>query len=388
MKINIFLPIILCFILFSCGDEETFWQQPLDSTAPGAVSDVKVINTPGGAILTYKLPQDPDLLYVKAEYQLKEGVSSEVRASLYADTLKIEGFGDTSERTVKIIAVDRSRNESPAVETTINPEVPPVTTIAQNMELLADFGGVHGYWSNSTRADISAVILMKDENKEYSPIETFYSSVIDGDGAIRDMDTIPGDFGIYIQDRWENRSDTLFSTITPLYETEFDKNKFRTVTLPGDAPIYPGWGISNIWNGSAYSGLSTSGGTGIWPHSITFDLGVLGRISRLRLFQRLEPYIFAEGNLRIFSVWGCETLDPSGSWDSWTKMMDCESIKPSGQELGKNTDEDIAVAKNGEDFVCPPTAPKVRYLRINVTRTWAGGDNFQIMEINIYGDNR
>ncbi|MDR0724958.1 MAG: hypothetical protein LBF59_02980, partial [Prevotellaceae bacterium] len=95
-----------------------------------------------------------------------------------------------------------------------------------------------------------------------------------------------------------------------------------------------------------------------------------------------------EGNLRIFEVWGCQTLDPTGSWDSWTKLMECESVKPSGLPLGENTNEDEAMARDGEDFINSPSNPKVRYIRIKVLRTWAGGDNFQITEIEVFGDNR
>lgn len=52
------------------------------------------------------------------------------------------------------------------------------------------------------------------------------------------------------------------------------------------------------------------------------------------------------------------------------------------------SDEDVAVATNGEDFAFPSSNPKIRYIRIKVTQTWAGGDNFQIMELDIFGDNR
>ena len=74
--------IILGFIAFACN-EEPIGQQPIDNVPPGPISNVKVENTPGGAILTYSLPQDEDLLYVKAVYSLKDGVMSEARSSLY-----------------------------------------------------------------------------------------------------------------------------------------------------------------------------------------------------------------------------------------------------------------------------------------------------------------
>ncbi len=388
MKNNIFILIVLVLIAFACG-EEPIGQQPTDHISPGPVSEVKVKNVPGGAILTYKLPEDEDLLYVKAVYSRKDdGVMSESRASLYTDTLKVEGFGDMKERQVKLIAVDRSRNESPGVDATVAPLEAPVTTIGKTVDLLADFGGVHAYWENQTRAEISVVILKQDENDEYVPIETFYTTVIEGDGACRGMDTIPSYFGIYVQDRWENRSETKYFTLTPIYETKFDRLKFKAVLLPGDQPSTYGWIMEHMWDGLVGDqGFSSPGGTGVWPHSVTIDLGVTGQISRIRLYQRLG-FIFAEGNPKKFEVWGCQTLDQTGDWNSWTKLMDCTSVKPSGLPFGQVTDEDVYVATNGEDFICAPSNPKVRYIRLKITQTWAGGDNFQISELEVYGDNR
>ncbi|HBG41889.1 MAG TPA: hypothetical protein DDW85_10860 [Porphyromonadaceae bacterium] len=388
-KIKIFLYLFALIPSYFACTEEPVGQQPIDRIAPDPISDVKVKNTPGGAILTYKLPQDEDLLYVKAVYSLKDdGVMNESRASLYTDTLKVEGFGDTKERQVKIIAVDRSKNESVGVDVSITPLEAPVTSIGETVDLVADFGGVHAYWENPSRAEISVVILKQDDNDEYVPIETFYSTVIQGDGACRGMDTIPSAFGIYIQDRWENRSETKYFTLTPIYETEFDRLKFKAILLPGDQPSTYGWIMEHMWDGIVGDqGFSSPGGTGIWPHSVTIDFGLTGQISRVRLFQR-TGFIFAEGNPKKFEVYGCQTLDQTGDWNNWAKLMDCTSVKPSGLPFGQYNDEDRNVAINGEDFVCSPSNPKVRYIRIKVTQTWAGGDNFQISELKVYGDNR
>ncbi|GBU07329.1 hypothetical protein AwDysgo_06600 [Bacteroidales bacterium] len=377
-------------VMFSCK-EEPIGQQALDSIPPGPVSNVTWEAVAGGAIFKYTLPDDEDLLYVKAVFMLRDGEKN-TRVSLYSDTLLIDSFGDTEPKEVKLIAVDRSRNESPAVSLTIIPLPPIVSTIEESLSLLADFGGVHAYWDNPTRADIGVVILQKDHNEEYTPIETIYSSMIVGDGATKGMDTIPGEFAVYIQDRWGNKSETQYHSLTPIYETKFDRLKFNAVYLPGDAGPGAGWVMSNMWDGiRGEQGYSSPGGTGIWPHMVTIDLGVLGLLSRINISQRTgnsNDYIYNEGNPKSFSIWGCETLVTDGEWDSWTKLMDCESIKPSGQPRGINTNEDIDRGRNGEDFTCPPTNPKVRYIRILVTRTWAGGDNFQISELEVYGDNR
>jgi len=391
MKYNIFMLIILGFIVFACK-QEPIGQQPIDNISPGPVSNVKVVNTAGGAILTFTLPTDEDLLYVKAVYSLKEGVMSEARSSLYKDTLKIAGFGDTLARQVKLIAVDRSRNESSEIDVTIKPLTSSVVTIGKTLDLVADFGGITGYWNNPTRAEVSVVFLKQDKNNEYTPITTFYSTMATGQGSSKGMDSIPAKFAVYVQDRWENRSEIKYFSLTPIYETKFDRLKYKEVNLPNDAGGGGGSGWSNkanMWNDQfGDNGFSSPGGTGVWPQSVTIDLGVLGKVSRLKIFQRLGPYVFAEGNVKNFQIWGCQTLDPSGNWNSWTKMMDCISIKPSGLPMSQNTNEDVDRATNGEDFINSPLNAKVRYIRILVTRTWAGGDNFQISELQVFGDNR
>jgi len=389
MKLNYLYLVVVLFLMAVACNEEPIGQQPIDKMPPGPVANVKVENTPGGAILTYKLPEDEDLLYVKAVYSLKSGVMSEVRSSMYTDTLKIAGFGDTQAREVTLYAVDRSRNESAPVKTSIAPLEPPVTTIGKTLNMIADFGGVHAYWDNPSRAEIAVILLKEDNNKEFVPIQTIYSTMANGDGANRGMDTIPARFGIYVQDRWENRSEIKYFTLKPIYETKFDRLKFRAVTLPNDEKDAWGWVMPRLWDGTiGDQGFHTANGTGRWPHSFTFDLGVTGRISRILEWQRQASYYYNHGNMKDFEVWGCETLDPTGNWASWTKLMECHSIKPSGLPLGQVSAEDKAWSNAGEEFICPPTNPKVRYLRIKCLRTWSNGDFLHVSEIAVYGDNR
>lgn len=83
---------------------------------PQNVTGVQVQNTPGGALLTYTLPDDEDLLYVKATFILNNGQRSEVKSSVYTNILELQGFGDTNERLVTLVSVDRSQNESEPLE--------------------------------------------------------------------------------------------------------------------------------------------------------------------------------------------------------------------------------------------------------------------------------
>ena len=65
---------------------------------------------------------------------MKSGVSSEVKASLFVDTLKIEGFGTEDERIVELVAIDRSLNESSPVKVTVKPLEAPVVTIGRTFK--------------------------------------------------------------------------------------------------------------------------------------------------------------------------------------------------------------------------------------------------------------
>jgi hypothetical protein len=389
MKQNLILLIVLLGIITFACKEEPIGQQPTDNVPPGAVTNVKVQNIPGGAILTYKVPTDEDLLYVTAAYTRKDGVVSEARASMYTDTLKVVGFGDTQPREVSLVAVDRSRNKSAAVNVTINPLVPDVNTIGKTLNMVADFGGVHAYWTNQNRAEISVVVLKEDKNKEYVPIETFYSTMVDGEGAKRGMDTIPGNFAVYVQDRWENRSETVKFTLKPIYETKFDRLKFREVVLPNDEKTAWGWVMPRVWdNIIGDQGFHTGNGTGRWPHAFTIDLGITGKLSRVIEWQRQGSYYYNHGNMKVFEIYGCQVLDPTGNWASWTKLMTCNSIKPSGLPLGQVSAEDKAWANAGEEFINSPMNPKVRYIRIKCLQTWSNGDFLHVSELQFYGDNR
>ena len=379
---------------FSACDEEPIGQQPMDSTPPGKISNVSVRSIAGGAVFRYSLPADEDLLCIKAVYSIDGKTFVETKASAYVDSLMIRGFGNTLPYQVKLISVDKSRNESEAHVETITPLTPDVITIFESMDVVPDFGGLMVTWDNPNRSDISVNVEIEDHNNEYVPMETFYSSMQNGKSSIRGMDTIPFNFRTYVRDHWGNRSEMRYDVIVPIYETKFDRAKFAKVTTPGDIHPYNGdYDIHRIWDGNMGGDpcYSSPAGTGIWPQSVSFDLGVVGKISRFRLYQRTSQtaYIFHEGNMRNFEVWGCETFNPSQEgWGQWTKLIECESIKPSGFALGLLSLEDEAQARNGEDFISDPNNPPVRYIRILCKRTWADGANFQIGEVEIYGDNR
>jgi len=388
---------LLClFVLFYGCKEERIGQWPVDSVPPGKISNATVKRAiPGGAVLTYTLPDDNDLLYIKAVYFRNDSTASETISSIYNDTLTIAGFGDVSTREVKLYAVDRSRNESEAVIVSVTPLEPPVHTIGYSLNLLADFGGITLNWSNPSREEIGIVVEQKDSLGEYFLLETLYSGMSDGIGAIRGLDTTACEIRTYVKDKWGNKSAFKNYTLTPYYETQLDKTKFATVAFPGDLTgANSGYMPSRLYDGvtavdNAFGSDEHTGKT-----CVTIDLGVEAVLSRILVYQRIGPnYIWAYsvGNLKDFELWGCTqlVLEEENWQDHWVKLMDCHSVKPSGLPEGSLSNEDRERAANGEEFIFPLGIPKIRYFRIKLNKCW---DNSTIWlhcaEITWFGDPR
>jgi hypothetical protein len=187
-----------------------------DKTAPGPVDKVTWDPTPGGVVFHYTLPTDEDLMCVKAVYTDDNGKLWEVRASWYAESLTITGFGNTEPKSIKLIAVDNSNNESVPVEWIVTPGEPNIFAIAESVEILPYFGGVQFLWDNPTRKDIAVEMYIKDFTNTYVPCDVFYSNAERGSGInFSGLESVPTDFAIYVRDRWGNKSPVKYFRETP-----------------------------------------------------------------------------------------------------------------------------------------------------------------------------
>ena len=61
------LPVV-CLILLGCEESNS-----VDTTPPGELTVVSTTPTNGGGIITYELPQDDDILFVRADYTNAQG---------------------------------------------------------------------------------------------------------------------------------------------------------------------------------------------------------------------------------------------------------------------------------------------------------------------------
>lgn len=386
--------IILMVLLGFCSacKKEPRGQYPVDSVPPGAIKSPQVKNIAGGAIITYVLPGDEDLLYVKATYKLGNGTAMEEKASVYAHSIEVEGFGKSQPSTVQLIAYDRSNNASKPVTVDIHPLDAPIYSIFKSLKVYDDFGGVRLEWDNPDAAKVVIEVDTLNEKGGMVNAQNIYTDAKIGTGNVRGYTDSVQVFGMSVRDRWGNHTDTLIGTYHPLYEVELDKSKFAVWNPPGlTTSQLGGWGLPNAWNGTiAGNGFST--GVGHYaPQDITFDMGQLAKLSRFVINSRdraQHDLIYSYGHFKRFSLWGSPTPNVNQDTSTWIKIGDFESHKPSGLPVGQVTEEDIETAViKGEDYVVDPHVPPVRYIWIRVEETW-GGATPQMMEITFYGDPR
>jgi hypothetical protein len=183
---------------------------------------------------------------------------------------------------------------------------------------------------------------------------------------------------------------TDYSIVTlPIFEKLVDKSKFQAMLLPTDASDAYGWIMPNLWDSNfGDPGFHTPPGS-LLPQWFTFDMGTKAKLSRFKLWQRTDGgFLFDYGNPQKWEVWGSNNPDADGGWTNWTKLLDCESVKPSGLPLGQSSSEDLAYAMAGEQFVFPAGTPPVRFIRFKTLNTWSGNDFVHIAELSFWTHDR
>lgn len=406
MKTYLFATLLPAILLAGCAEDET---GPMEhnTTPPGQVADVAVENLPGKARLTYTLPGDEDLLYVKAVYRLNSGAVREIKASYYTNTMTLDGFGDTNVHRVEVFAVNRSEVCSEPVVVEVEPEENPIWGVRRSLVIADDFSGVHIRAENPLREPVAIEIMRKDSLGRWQQVEGIETSSPVIEAAKRGLDTLEYEFRFTVRDRFLNYTDTLYTTVKPLFEQMLDKSKFRAYNLPGDArPEQPGWlEMDRMWNNDyTYTNherwLIATPSDVKEPQISTFDMGVTAQLSRLTLFNwgydntqgmgAGDRLFYTGEHMRRFEIWGSTAPDPDGSLDSWTLLATFENEKPSKLPYGQQSLEDFEAALRGFDFIFPvgSEVPKVRFVRIRNLESWDGTTKFGIEEIDLFGDPR
>jgi hypothetical protein len=385
----------IAILLTSCQEENMLKPLESNSTPPGKISNVTVENKKGGAVLSYSLPTDKDLSYVKAVYTLPNGSSRTVIASYYTNQLLVDGFSEPGEYTVRLYAVNRSEVISEPIEVKVTPEESPIWGIYRSLEVKPSFGGLQLKAVNPERSDVAILIMEKNEYGEWvADPNSVYTSTDNILATLRGMDTLNREFAFVIRDRWLNYTDTLYAQIKPLYETSIPKSGYRGYRLPGDALNHTSTAHAGMWDGDIMNWpriyMTQAAISG--PHYMTVDLGVLAKLSRIVIWDYPEYYngrtYYYKGNLKEFEVWGSDNPPADGSWNNWHLLGAYVATKSSGLPFGQQNDEDYQNAVNGFNWEFDIDAPKARYIRIKSTKNWDGSSYMAIGEIQAYGDPR
>lgn len=446
MKTNaILLFTILISMMWSCSEVKD-WNDAKDSVPPGVVTDVKVKNTHGGAVITYKLPADDDLLGVKALYSYgKDGKLREAYSSAFTDTISLEGYSDTSEYLVKLYVIDKSKNESQPVEVTINPLSPPIELIRETLKVNPTFGGLFTSWENDLQDEISLSLFIEDDYGDMVLYDSYYSNASNGKFSFRGLENIPRSFRLEIRDKWDNYSSPLDTVLTPLFEEEIvgrdqtgdvwqrygwdDKTSLyrgditnqqsgsnRAFRCIHDGKLFVNdawWHSSDAGNNLAQFIDWDDKNYMVFPVYFTIDMGKKASYSRLRYWMRNRTPYFSAQTFTSFEIWATndpKPLDQIGDgsqadnlkywtqwpevegtdeWkNDWTKLADCILTLPSGQtDPNSLTEEDREFIAAGFEFEMDPLYADTpfRYIRFVIRENRESNTQIQLSELKFWG---
>ena len=388
-----FINCVVCIMLMMACDEVEKGQYAIDNIPPGQVSNVIVENLQGGAVITYTVPDDEDLLYVKVVYQMSDGTQVEQKSSAYGSRIVVEGLGRAQKQTVQLICGDRNSNESAPYPVNIEPLDAPIYEIFKTIKLQEDYGGISLTWDNPLKANIVLNLYVLDEYNLFSEVENVYTATSEGKYSLRGFPTEEATFAVSLRDRWNNKTDMISGTFIPLFEEKLNRLLF-TRWNPSGIPYqqYGSYPIENFWNGITTTEVGYScDTTQTIPHSITFNLGQAAKLNRIKLWQRTNTNsavtAYNIGNLKKFQLWGSPNPNVSADFDTWLFLGEFTSFKPSGLPIGQITDEDLAYAQAGEDYIIQENRDEpIQYIRIHILELWGGGTTTaQMAEIEFYG---
>jgi hypothetical protein len=359
MKRIIIMFTVLISIVSGCKEEDRIDLIDNSAPVPMSVTLKEVINTPGGAIIKYTVPNDENLLGVKAVF-VRDGQICETKASVYTDSLTMEGFNDTNTYEVNLYSVGRNGKLSEPLQVLVTPLTPPFRLA--KVDLVEALGGVSVILSNNNAKGNFSLVLLTDTagNGEWTHLQTFYTKADSIKFSRRGLPPKEYTFGVYIKDRWNNKSDTITKSLTPIKEDTIPKDKFTNPKFPGDCwePIgdINNFRFTQLWDGLAVTndyGFFASKSTYPIPQHFSINLGRKVIISRFQVFPRGSE-IYSGDAPRTWELWGSDNPPLDGSWDNWHLLGKYNQVKPSGYGDGAD--------------VGPITPEDTEYFR------WSGGD--------------
>ena len=389
-KAVLFLLFIFAAII-SCSDHED-----IDTSSPGMLSNVSVIPTNGGGIISYTLPSDDDILYVKAVYTNSQGEEVFRVSSKHNTSVEITGLSQSTPVNVKLFVVDVNENISETVAIDFTPLESFIFLVQESIQITPDLGGVKITWENiasktvfvyvhiSEGADEDIRILSSNNAQEsifirgLAPSEISISTKIeDFDGNITELE----EKGRYI----------------PLFEEKIDKSTWTLVSgqsINGNA--YEGRTV-NFWddvvdtvetdadNSYFIATRDNNGGSLNFPLDIVIDLNKNVKIQRFIVWQRAYwyqgggvTYHYQEENIKSFNLYA------SSDAQTWSLLGEFDIGDPRNG-AGEIPAPAFQEAIDGHEFSLENTSEVFRYLKFQITSNYGSTQITVGSEITLFG---
>lgn len=156
-SIVLFLVIAISVLFLGCKADIGIEPARL-GTKPGPLTNLSFESTPGGALISYSLPNTPDLRYVSAVYKLDNGKTMTTKASVYDNKLLVEGFAKIAQYDIELRAVSVGDVVSDPVHISITTSQPMYETLATSFlsedNFFSTFGGVNLIYKNDNASNI------------------------------------------------------------------------------------------------------------------------------------------------------------------------------------------------------------------------------------------
>lgn len=386
---------ILSFVfllLWSCESDKAG-----DNSPPGVLTVLEVTPTNGGAFISYVLPADNDILYVRADYTNGKGEHVFRSVSKHVNEIEVSGFLLEEDVTISLSVVDENENFSNAVELVVRPLKSFIYLVQESIAIEPDLGGVQISWENIEEKTVFVYLHIVDGGEE--EIRILSSSKANENMFVRGLEAKELAFSTKVED-FDGNITSLAEEgyYTPLFEEKIEKSSWTLVNnLSIDGNAYEGATV-NFWddvvdtfetnadNSYFIINRNDNGGVLRWPLDIVIDLNKKVKINRFKIWQRAywyngpgdKPYYYQEENLKKFEIY---VGNDKAEWE----LLGSFEIENPRDSSGEIAQEKLDEAAAGHDFSLDQISPEFRYLKFSIISNF-GSDSFcHGSEITLFG---
>ena len=394
MKTRNFLSIFLfsLILLISCDENESG-----DTVAPGSITIENIAPTNGGGIISYSLPGDSDILFVRAEYTNSLGDDVYRVSSSHNNSVEIDGLNQDTPINVRLYVVDESQNISDPTEVEFTPLPSFIYLVQESISISPELGGVRIEWENI--AEKTVYVYLHIVNGDGEEIRILSSDKEFENISVRGLESVETTFLTKVEDFDGNITDLEEkATISPLFEEMIDKSTWTLVdNLSVNGNAWEGSTV-NFWDDVVDTAATNSdnsyfiiwrdqnGGVLNWPLDIVINLNKNVQVHRFKVWQRAFwyngptgiPYYFQEENMRSFDLFA------SNNAQDWTLLGQFDIGDPSDQD-GNISQDFIDAAAEGHDFDLEGVSDAFRYLKFSITSNFGSDTYVHGSEITLWG---